>query len=64
MLTDKQLKAKGFIPQSARAAMVSGTFTPVATCTPADFVNLPPQVQSKYDSTPKPMGRIQLHHLK
>lgn len=65
MLNDKKLKAKGFIPQSARAAMVGGGFTPVKTCSPEDFKELPPQVRSKYEDTPRPVvGKIVAHHLK
>lgn len=65
MLSDKQLKAKGFIPHSARAAMVSGnTHQPPATCSPADFSELPPQVKGKYYDQPEPEGRQVVHRRK
>lgn len=64
MLSDKQLKAKGFIPQSARAAMVSGGHTPPPTCSPTDFSQLPPQVKGKYYEEPETSGRQVVHRRK
>jgi hypothetical protein len=63
-MSDKQLKAKGFVPVSQRAELVGGGHKPPATCVPNDYAQLPPQVQAKYDPRPENNGRMMVHRLR